>query len=73
MSDRIMAALFFWSLFFFGDILVAGREQRTTSVLIAPLLSNTHQISSIHLLVDLNLTSHEVREAATLAMDEKGR
>lgn len=62
MSDRIMAALFFGCFFFFGDILVAGREQRTASVLIAPPLSNPHQLSSIHLLVDLNLTSHEVEK-----------
>lgn len=70
MSDRIMAALFF---FFLGDILVAGREQRTASVLIAPPLSNPHQISSVYLFVDWNLTSHEVREAVTLAIDETGR
>lgn len=53
--------LVFWGVFF-GDILVAGREQRTASVLIAPPLSNPHQPSSIHLLVDLNLTSHEVEK-----------
>lgn len=46
--------------FFSGDILVAGREQRTASVLIAPPRSNPHPLSSIHLLVDVNFTSHEV-------------
>lgn len=63
MSDRIMAALFFW-VFFLVTSWWLGGKQRTASVLIAPLLSDPHQISSVHLHPDLILSSHEVGEAA---------